>query len=265
MNYSTLDVSLEDQVLCVTLNRPEQANSISLALAKDLMDLFTKQCENDNVRAVVITGAGKLFCAGGDLEEMKSQGEDTRAFIRELTSYLHTAISRISVMNAPVIAAINGTAAGAGLALACACDLAVASEKSRFLLSYTKAGLVLDGSSSWYLPRLIGLRRSMELALTNRMLSAEEALDWGIINTVLPHDTVLDEAMALARELAQGPTGAYGVVKNMFRQSMQVDLERQMEMESMSMSAAAVSEDGREGMRAFFEKRPPIFKGKNFS
>lgn len=261
MDYETLDVDLTDNVLKVILNRPDDANSVSMTLAREMMDLFTKHCENPEVRAVVITGAGKLFCAGGDLAEMKSQGENTRAFIRELTTYIHGAVARMSVMNAPVIAAVNGTAAGAGLALACACDLAVAGEKSRFVMSYTRAGLVLDGSSSWYLPRIVGLRRALELALDNRMLSAREALDWGIVNRVVPDEEIVSHAMDWARTLAQGPTGSFGVVKNMLRQSLQADLDRQLEVESMLMSAAVASPDGREGMQAFFERRPPEFKG----
>ncbi|MFC7048787.1 enoyl-CoA hydratase/isomerase family protein [Emcibacter nanhaiensis] len=261
MDYKTLDVELKDNILKVTLNRPNDANSISLPLAKELMDLFTRECENPEIRAVVLTGAGKLFCAGGDLETMLAQGENTKVFLRELTSYLHAAVARMSVMNAPVIAAVNGTAAGAGMALACAADLAICEESSRFVLAYTKVGLVMDGSSSWYLPRIVGLRRAMELALDNRMLSSQEALDWGIINRIAPDGEVVDHAMEWAKQLANGPTGSFGVVKNMLRQSLQTDLDRQLEVESMLMSAAAESDDGQEGMRAFFEKRPPNFKG----
>jgi 2-(1,2-epoxy-1,2-dihydrophenyl)acetyl-CoA isomerase len=261
MTHATLAVEHSDGVALVTLIRPDNANSINMEMAKDLMQAFIRLSADRAVRAVLLRGAGNLFCAGGDLAEMCAHTDDACGYLTELTGYLHGAIARIASMDAPVVAAVQGAAAGAGFALAAACDLTVADEKAKFLLSYTRAGLVLDGSSSWYLPRLVGLKRALELALTNRSLAAAEALDWGIVNRVCPADALGDEALSLARSLAEGPTGAYGSVKRMLRGSLQAGLCDQMDLETMLMAQAGDSADGREGMAAFFEKRPPAFGG----
>ena len=156
-----------------------------------------------------------MFCAGGDIGAFAGAGDGVPALLKQITAQLHVAVSRFARMSAPLVAAVNGPAAGAGFALACAADLALASDAAKFSMAYTKIGLVPDGSSTWFLPRLVGARRSLELMLTNRTLSAEEALAWGLVNRVVPAAALLGEAEALARELASGATAAFGAVKRL--------------------------------------------------
>ena len=165
-------------------------------------------------------------------------------------------------MDAPVIAAVNGMAAGAGFSLAAACDISLAAASARFASQYTAAALSPDGSSTFFVPRLVGMRRAAELMLTNRMLSAEEAVEWGLITRVVEDERLLDEARDLAEGLAAGPTLAYGAVKRLLAESSSATLETQMEMEARSIGALSASADGREGVRAFLEKRPPRFTGE---
>ena len=175
--------------------------------------------------------------------------------------YFHAAISRLSRMNAPFIGAVNGIAAGAGFSFATACDIVVASESAVFLSAYTAAALSPDGSSSYFLPRQIGMKRAAELMLTNRRLSAREALEWGLINQVVADGEVLETAQALARDLAVGPTLAFGAVKNLLRESMSSSLETQMELEARTIADMTRTDDGREGIQAFLQKRVPAFRG----
>lgn len=262
MSYETLDFDIDDGVARITLARPEAANAIDLVMGKELLDVALRCDEATRVRAVVLTAKGKLFCAGGDLASFVEAREDLPRLLKELTVRLHAAISRFARMRAPVVAAVNGAAAGAGFSLLCACDLVVAGESARFTMAYTRAGLAPDGSSSFFLPRLIGGRRTLELMLTNRTLSAAEALDWGLVNRVVADDRVLEEASSLARELAEGPTAAYGLVKDLVLRSAVEGLESQMEHESRAIADAARTTDAREGIAAFFEKRAPRFQGR---
>lgn len=233
-------------------------NTLSLQVGRDLLQAALA-CEADrNVRAVVITGAGKAFCAGGDLRGMQEQGEATQAYLHELTTHLHTAISLFTHMNAPVIAAVNGTTAGAGVGLVAMADLALAAQSVKITLAYTGVGLTPDGSSSYFLPRLIGLKRTAELLLLNRVLTAEEAFQWGLVNQVVPDADLLAEATKLAEKLANGPTGAYGKVKQLLAGSSGA-LESQMMLEGRMISAQAVSAEGREGINAFLGKRKPAY------
>jgi 2-(1,2-epoxy-1,2-dihydrophenyl)acetyl-CoA isomerase len=259
--YQTLRFEVEGAVARITLQRPEAANAIDLRLARELADAALRCDEDASVRAVVLTGAGRMFCAGGDLAAFAAAAERRPALIKELTASLHAALSRFARMRAPVIAAVNGPAAGAGFSLACACDLAVASEAARFTLAYTRVGLAPDGSSTWFLPRVVGARRALELLVTNRTLSAEEALAWGIVNRVVPAPALLGEAEAWARELAAGPTAAYGAVKRLLLSSATESLEAQMELEARAIADASRSRDGGEGISAFLEKRAPEFEG----
>jgi 2-(1,2-epoxy-1,2-dihydrophenyl)acetyl-CoA isomerase len=175
---------------------------------------------------------------------------------------LHTALSRLARMDAPVIAAVNGTAGGAGLSLVMAADLAIAAQSAKFTMAYTGAGLSPDGSSTFYMPRKIGDRKARELMLTNRVLSAAEALDWGVVNQVVADGQALDLAMILARRLAAGPTRAYGAVKTLLNDSFEHGLESQMALEASKIAELVVSEDGQEGIQAFLEKRKPGFTGR---
>ena len=185
--YTALTFDLTDNVATITLNRPEAANALNFELARDLMYASLECDEDPNIRAVVITGAGRFFCAGGDLKSFAAAPE-MPVHLKEVTTYLHAAVSRFTRMDAPVIGAINGVAAGAGMSLACSCDIVLAAESSRFTMAYTRAGLTPDGSSTYFLSRAVGLKKALELTLTNRMLSAQEAEDYGIVTRVVADD-----------------------------------------------------------------------------
>ena len=265
-SLETLSVGEERQadgrkVVLVTLSRPESGNALSPVMARELSDLAIELDEDAAVAAVVLTGAGKLFCAGGDLGVMAAAGDNARAVVKGMAGDLHMAISRLTRMNAPTIAAVNGTAGGAGFSLMLATDLAIASEGAKFTLAYTRAGLSPDGSSTYFLPRRIGDRRARELMMTNRLLTAAEAFDWGLLTEVVPADAVVDRALEVARELAAGPTLAFGAVKALLNESFEHGLEAQMELESRAIARMAGTDDGREGIRAFLDKRAPSFQG----
>lgn len=213
------------------------------------------------MRAVVITGAGKMFCAGGDLGAFAQAGDQARTLLLEMTGDLHLGLSRLARMPAPVIAAVNGTAAGAGFSLVMSCDLAVSAESAVYTMAYTNAGLSPDGSSTYYMPRKIGDRRTRELMLTNRVLSSAEALDWGVVNQVVADDLTLETALTLAQKLAAGPTQAFGKVKELLNSSFDNGLETQMEYEARAIAGLIETADGQEGLHAFLNKRKPEFKG----
>lgn len=262
MPYTTLLFTVDHSIARITLNRPDAANALNLELAKDLM-YAALQCDQDpTIRAVILTGAGRMFCAGGDLKSFAAQGEHLPHHLKEVTTYLHAAMSRFTRMNAPLIAAVNGTAAGAGLSLVCACDFVLAAASARFTMAYTRAGLTPDGSSTYFLPRLVGLRRALELTLTNRQLSAEEAQQWGIVTRVVPDASLMSEAEALAAQLASGASLALGAAKRLLHSGWTETLETQMEHETQSIAAIARTADAREGIAAFLEKRAPQFHGR---
>lgn len=263
MGYETLTLDVEDGVATITLNRPEAANSLNRAMALDLMNASIECADNHDIRAVVLTGNGSLFCAGGDLKSFQAVGAETiSAHILETTTYLHAAVSRFARMDPPLIGAINGIAAGAGASLVLLCDVAIGADTMVFTMAYTSVGLAPDGGSTYFLPRVVGLRRAAELMITNRGLSAEECLDWGILNKVVPADRVVAEAQALAKQLAQGSTSAYGGVKKLLAVSFDNGLETQMEIESQHIASAAASADGQEGIAAFIAKRKPVFQSR---
>jgi 2-(1,2-epoxy-1,2-dihydrophenyl)acetyl-CoA isomerase len=261
MSYETIDLTVRDGVAHVTLNRPEAANSINVELARDLMYAALACDEDQSVRAVVLAGAGRMFCGGGDLKTFAGKGAGLPHYLKEVTTYLHAAASRLTRMNAPVIAAVHGSAAGAGMSLACAADIVLAAEGAKFTMAYTRAGLTPDGSSTYFLSRIVGLRRALELTLTNRVLSAVEAVALGIATRVVPEAELLDEAQALAAEFAAGPTQAYGAAKRLLHAGWTGTLETQMELETRTIADVARSGDAREGIAAFVEKRPPKFSG----
>ena len=256
MSTATVDVETRAAVAIVTLNRPDHANTLNLQMGMDLLAAAMTCARNPAVRAVVLTGAGKNFCFGGDLRNMVSKGA-ADAYLRELTSYLHAAISLFVRMDAPVIAAVNGTAAGAGVGLVAMADLAVAAQSAKFTLAYTGVALTPDAGTSFLLPRAIGTRRAMELMLLNRVLTAPEALAWGLINRVVADAQVQDEAIGLAEELAAGPTRAIGKVKRLVAQSLGA-FESQMVLEAETIAGQAASAEGVEGFNSFLEKRKPV-------
>lgn len=262
MNYQNFDYRVDAQIARITISREKAFNSIDLESARELCDIVNRCGSDRSVRAVIITGAGnKAFCAGGDVASFAAEPETVDLLIKEITGYLHQAISRLAWMDAPVIAAVNGVAAGAGLSLAAACDLAVAADTAAFTSAYTQIGLTPDGSATYYLPRLIGRRRAMEMFLTNRVLKASEALDWGLVNRVVPAAELSESVDALAVQLARGATRAMGGVKKLMLLSANDSLESQMERETRQIAELSRSVDGLEGVKAFVEKRKPAFAG----
>jgi len=258
-NYKNLKYIKDAAVVTISLNRPDSANGLNTALAADLASA-SKRCADDaSVKAVILTGEGRFFCAGGDIQAMADFGDQVSAGLKGLADDLHKAISTFARMDAPLIVAVNGTAAGAGLSMAVAGDLVLAAESAKFTMAYTKAGLSPDGSSSYYLPRLIGLRRTQELMYSNRVLSAAEAQQWGLINKVVAEDDLLDEARKLAAMFTKGAKGANAAVKQLLSQAFDNSLETQMELEGVAIAENAGSSDGLEGVAAFLEKRAPKF------
>lgn len=258
-NFETLEFSTENEIATIVLNRPKAANGLNSQLAFDLREV-SKICDTrSDIRAVILTANGRFFCAGGDIKHMASQGEKVGVAIKSLADDLHMAISTFARMDAPFIIAVNGMAAGAGFSLALAGDIVISSESAGFTMAYTKAGLSPDGSSSYFLPRLVGLRRAQELMLTNRTLTASEALAWGVVTKVVPREDLMSSAREVALSFAEGSRGANAAVKKLLLASFTNSLETQMEIEGREISTRADSPDGREGITAFTEKRSPKF------
>jgi 2-(1,2-epoxy-1,2-dihydrophenyl)acetyl-CoA isomerase len=262
MAYETVLYRVQDGVATITLNRPSAYNALDLTLARELFAATLEADEDRAVRCVVLTGAGAAFCAGGDVKEFARAGDRVGIFIKELTTYLHGAISRLCRSPKPVLTAVNGVAAGGGMGLAICGDLVVAAESARFTMAYAKIGASPDASSSYFLPRLVGIRRALELHYTNRVLSAREALEWGIVSRVHPDAEFPAAVGALARELAAGPTLALGRAKRLFHHSSEESLETQMEREAQAIAASSHSEDFRHAVAAFATKSAVTFRGR---
>jgi 2-(1,2-epoxy-1,2-dihydrophenyl)acetyl-CoA isomerase len=256
--YSTILFAVRDKVAHLTLNRPEAANSLNATLSAEMMDAIVR-CEDDtDIRALIVSGTGRFFCAGADLKGFYSSGGELKSRV----SLFHASISRLVRADFPVIAAVNGTAAGGGIGLVCACDLVIAAESARFTMAYTKIGLSPDGTTTYFLPRRIGIGRALELVLLNRTLSANQALDWGIANRVVADASLAEEAHSIAAQLAAGPTRAYGAAKRLMQSGFTESLETQIEMELRSIGALAHTQDAREAIAAFAAKREPVFTGR---
>jgi 2-(1,2-epoxy-1,2-dihydrophenyl)acetyl-CoA isomerase len=262
MEYSTLRFEIKGSIAHITLNRPDELNSINLELSRDLMHAILQCDEDPAIRAVVLSGNGRLFCAGGDLKEFLTQREQLPYHIKEVTTYFHAALSRLIRMGKPIVAAVHGFAVGAGMSLALACDIVVAAESAQFNVAYTRVGLTPDGSLSYLLPRLIGLKRALELTLTNRVLSAQEAIEWGLITQVVPDGELLSQAETLAVQLAAGAPRSLGEAKRLMYAGWNETLETQMENESQTIANITRTLDTQEAIRAFLEKRAPKFTGK---
>ena len=263
MKYEALDFDIRDHVAWITFNRPASLNAMNRQTMIEIHDVANRCMTDKAVRAAVLTGAGdRAFCAGGDVVGFHADHDGISRGVLEGTTLLHAAASRFAWMKAPLIAAVNGVAAGAGLSAVAWCDLAIASETATFTSAYTKIGFTPDGSSTWFLSRIIGRRRAMELYLTNRMLTAHEALDWGLVNRVVPAGDLMAEAGKLAAQLAQGPTRAFGGVKKLLQMSSTEGLESQMELETRTLAEMAATADAREGIAAFVEKRKARFTGE---
>jgi 2-(1,2-epoxy-1,2-dihydrophenyl)acetyl-CoA isomerase len=256
--YSTILFEVKDRAAHLTLNRPEAANSLNPTVAAEMMDAVIRCEEDEEIRALVISGTGRMFCAGADLKEFYTPSDGLKSRI----SYFHATLSRLARADLPVIAAVNGVAAGAGMGLACACDLVIAAESARFIMAYARIGLSPDGGTTYFLPRRIGVGRALELFYTNRTLSAREALEWGIANRMVPDSELITEAHELATQLAAGPTKAFGAGKRLMHAGWNETLESQIEQELRGIGVMSRTEDAREAIAAFTAKRVPQFKGR---
>ena len=260
MNNSIL-IKIENQVAYITLNRPEVFNSFNREMAFSLQSILDDCEHNNGVRSIVITGNGKAFCAGQDLKEVTNP-ELNPGFKKILEEHYNPIITRIRAINKPVIAAVNGVAAGAGANIALSCDLVVASNKASFIQAFSKIGLIPDSGGTFFLPRLIGFQKASALMMLGDKVTAEEAEELGMIFKVISSESFNEEVEKVAVKLANMPTKALGLIKELLNKSITNTLEQQLELEGKLQIEAALSEDYTEGVNAFMEKRKPIFKGK---
>lgn len=257
---NSIELKIENNVAWISLNRPEVFNSFNSEMAFLLQETLNN-CENDtNVRAIVITGNGKAFCAGQDLKEV-TDPELNPGFRKILEEHYNPIIQKIRNIEKPIIGAVNGVAAGAGANIALACDIVVASENASFIQAFSKIGLIPDSAGTFFLPRLIGFQKATALMMLGDKVSAEEALNMGMIYKIYPTSFFEEEVMTLAKTLAQMPTKALGLTKRLLNQSMTNNLEQQLALESDLQIEASSSNDYKEGVTAFVEKRKPEFKG----
>jgi 2-(1,2-epoxy-1,2-dihydrophenyl)acetyl-CoA isomerase len=256
--YENLLFEQSGPIIRVTLNRPAAANGMNDSLLRELADA-AQRCTAAETKVVTLTGAGRFFSAGGDLKAMAASPLGPGPFVKGIADDLHKAISTFARMDAVLITAVNGVAAGAGFSLAATGDLVLAASSASFTMAYTKAGLSPDGSSSYYLPRLIGVRRTSELMLTNRTLSAEDALGWGIVTEVVDGAELEARTEALATQIAAGAKQSHAAVKKLLMVTFDNDIEKQMALEAAAIGDNADGPDGREGIDAFLNKRAPNF------
>jgi 2-(1,2-epoxy-1,2-dihydrophenyl)acetyl-CoA isomerase len=254
-----VEVDVRDGVGHLVLRRGEQGNAIDLAMARALLEA-ARNCREANVRAVLLRGEGRCFCVGGDLREFSTvDGDGRRELLLAVTTALHDGLRTFAALDAPLIAAVHGAVAGAGVGLAAAADLTIAAADATFLLAYTGIGYSPDAGVSWSLPRLVGQKRALDLLLTNRRISAAEAADMGLVTRVVDSESLVDEAQQLTVGLAGGPTGAFGATKRLVAQGLSSDFGTQLDREARSIAAAATSPEGSEGVAAFLAKRSPRF------
>jgi 2-(1,2-epoxy-1,2-dihydrophenyl)acetyl-CoA isomerase len=264
MNLETVIYDLSDGVATVTMNRPEALNALSLQLTADL-DAAFRQAVADGARAVILTGNGRAFCSGGDLREMQSMWQQEgriEAFLEAPLGALHDVIRLIRETPIPFIAAVNGVCAGAGVNFALACDMVIAADDASFREAFVRIGLTPDCGGTFFLPRVVGEKVAAELFMTGDAVTAERALQLGMINRVVPTAELISEARTLAAKVAAGPTAAMGRIKRMLNASFSNNLSEQLELEHECQIQSGKADDFREGVAAFFEKRPPSFSGR---
>src|SRR5882724_6867374 len=243
MSHEFLRFELRDRLAHLTLHRPEQQNAMNLEMTQELVSVVNGMIDDDRVGAVLIRGAGANFCVGGDVKKFASQTEGLQDYLRSMATQLHLAVVRLARLDVPVVAAVQGAAAGAGMSLICGADFVIAADTSKFTMAYTKIGLSVDGGSSYFLPRIVGARRATELMLSNRVLSAAEACEWGIVTRVVPAADLDAEAEKLAATLAAGATRALGAAKRLVREGWSESLETQLERETAEIVRAGDSAD----------------------
>lgn len=254
-------VDIHDGIASIRFNRPERLNALDVATATAFRDAVAQATGDSAVRVIVLSGAGDAFLAGGDLSAMRAAGDDAVAVIDAILQPAHEAMALLMNAAQPTLASVHGAVAGAGVSVALATDLAIAADNSRFNLAYVNIGGVPDCAGSWLLPRVVGLRRAMEMALLSETIEANEALSLGLVNRVVPAAELTAATATLARRLAAGPPVAQQHVKALLRGSHQRPLEQQLDAEETAFKACAATQDFREGVAAFLDRRKPAFQG----
>jgi len=258
---SLITTNLNKSVLTIQLNRPKQLNSFTEPMAKDLQQELQEAKENNDVRCVLLTATGKAFCAGQDLPEVVEKGDDYELGDTVRASY-NPVIKAIRHLEKPVVCAVNGTAAGAGANIAFACDIVLASNEAIFVQSFSKIGLIPDSGGTFFLPQLVGLQRANAMYLLDEKITPQKAVEMGLIHKAMEADQLMDEAEKICLKLASMPTKGLGLYKRAINQSLQNNLEEQLELEADLQTEAGNTRDYHEGVQAFLEKRKPEFKGE---
>jgi 2-(1,2-epoxy-1,2-dihydrophenyl)acetyl-CoA isomerase len=261
MNEATLLFSGDGPVARITFNRPQSGNAITAGMARALLEAATR-CDADTaIRCVVLTGAGRLFCAGGDISAFGSDVSRMASSLEDLASTLHQAVVHLAKMRKPLLVLVNGPAAGAGLSLAILGDVVLAARSAHFTAAYGALGLTPDGGMTWLLPRLVGMRKAQEIILTNRRVTASDAEAMGLITQVVDDASLHDEGIAVAQRLGRSATAAFGATRALLAASFLNTLETQLDGEARAITHAAMGPESREGVAAFFAKRKPDFHG----
>jgi len=260
MEYKHIVLERRENIATLTLNRPEKLNAINRKMIEELEHAMVEIGQDTDVRVLVITGAGRAFCSGADVSDMANVGApiETRYWLVGA----HKIILALTNLEKPVIAKVNGVAVGIGCSLALSTDLTIASENAQFSLIFTRIGLIPDGGSLFHLPRLVGPAKAKELIFTGRKVGAKEAQRIGLINKTVPPNELDNEVNALSKRLAEGPTVAFGIAKKIMNRGLNMDLSSVMECEALGQTLAGTTEDAKEGIIAFLEKRTPHFKGR---
>jgi 2-(1,2-epoxy-1,2-dihydrophenyl)acetyl-CoA isomerase len=262
MTYQYITHAVAEGVATITLNRPEVLNSCNRPMVAELAHAATAAAEDDAVRVVVLTGAGRAFCAGQDLAEAVPPEPEARPDIGDIVAGYNTLIRALRTMEKPVLAAVNGVAAGAGANIALACDFVVASENASFIQAFAKIGLVPDNGGTFFLPRLVGMARATQLAMLADKVRATQAMEWGMIYRVVPETELRAVTREFAADLASQPTRGLGLIKRALNAAWSNDLDRQLDLEAELQREAGQTADYLEGVRAFQEKRRPHFAGR---
>lgn len=262
MSLVELNVDGAAGIASIVINRPEVLNALDLPTARAIRDAVLSLVGDARVRCVLLKGAGRGFMAGGDVTRFAEDFDRADKLVDELLDCLHPAIEALRQIDAPVVAAVHGAVAGGGLSLMCGCDLVLAADNARFVIAYDRIGNSPDCGGSYYLPRLLGIRRAAQFFMLSETLDATAALNAGLVNRVVPADRLAEEAEALAQKLAAGPTRAYGQYKRLVARAFDRELPDQLEAEREAFKAGTKTADFREGVSAFLAKRPPDFKGR---